>query len=143
MKNNNKRLKISHASTATPASNHHALTAEDILHRWQVTYKRVPLTAFHFDREWARLSILCGSKTSAKKAWEPFQAAIGKSYSTVLQFQDGLFDALVESLGSDCCRTLNSTMTTSKAIQIENRKWGFSTQVLVEKEAEKDTSRAV
>jgi len=143
--NNNKRMKINHSSTATPAtgSNHHATIVEDFLYRRKVTYKRVPLKKIDFDREWARLRSLCGSKTSAKNAWETFQAAICKSYSTELQFQDGLFDALVEALGSDCCRMLNSTTTTSKAIQIKNRKWGFSTQVLVEKDAENDTSQSV
>jgi len=138
----NKKKKISHFSTATPASNHES-TAKDIIDRRQMTFKKVPITKFVFEREWARLSTLCGSKTSAKKAWGYFEVAISKSYSTELQFQTGFFDALVKALGSDCCRTLKSPTTTSNVIRIKNKKWGFSTQVLARKEVEKDSSRSI
>jgi len=126
-------------NASTPASNH-ASYAKGIIARRNVTFKKVPLTSFVFDREWERLRTLCGSETSANEAWKEFEGVISESYSTEREFGQILFNALEKALGSACCRTLQST-DTQKIMQITDKKWGFSTQAVVERKAEKDLTR--
>jgi len=89
-------------NASTPASNH-ALYAKGIIAWQNVTFKKVPLTSFVFDREWERLCTLCGSETCANQAWKEFEGVISKSYTTEREFGQVLFNALEKALKSACC----------------------------------------
>jgi len=114
-----------------------------MLDRWNVTFKDVPFVPLDFDTEWGELSHLCGSTTSTIEAWKHLNVATGKSYSTVSEFEQDLFQALQEALGSDCCRKLELNER-QKIIKFNNQSnWGFSTQVTFQDEAEEEPTLSI
>jgi len=125
------------SSTVTPSyssssARNNYESASAVLANKLVRHRRCPFNAaalyYDFRTEWENFSRICGSRTAYERALQLLEDALREEYLDEAAFNDGLFHALHEALGNECC----SIVSQNKRMIIrfkDARCWGFATQV--------------